>query len=250
MALENLIVKKSTAKAPRIILYGAAKCGKTTMASLFPNPVFIDLEDAFGHLQVESFPTCSTFADAYLQLEYLLNEKHDYETVIIDTIDKLESVLFADIAKNAGVKSAGAIKYGVGYVDATATMVTLMALLDKLKNKGIIVVLLAHNMLREPDALTDYKVHQIALHQKTARAFVGWADMLVFLRRDVRVETDAKGKNSALDTGKYVMTPSITATVEAGNRYGLVKEVQYNNPAEIVAILLEAATGKKKQHLV
>lgn len=63
MALSLASLKKVHAdKPPRILIYGPAGIGKTTLASEFPSPVFLQIEDGTpAGVELTSFGKIDTF---------------------------------------------------------------------------------------------------------------------------------------------------------------------------------------------
>jgi len=78
----------------KMLLYGNAKVGKTTLAAQFPKPYFIDTEDGatkskYVKLLEKSdgaiFQTMD-FDDLFEEIKSLSTQKHDYKTLIIDSL--------------------------------------------------------------------------------------------------------------------------------------------------------------------
>ncbi|MEO5355430.1 MAG: ATP-binding protein [Magnetococcus sp. XQGC-1] len=81
-----------------------AGVGKSTFAARSPKPVFIITEDGLGLLQVTSFPQARTFVEVLEALDSLLNEPHDFETVVLDSLDWLEPLIWAEVCRANRVK--------------------------------------------------------------------------------------------------------------------------------------------------
>ncbi|MBF0310820.1 MAG: AAA family ATPase [Magnetococcales bacterium] len=84
---------------PRILVYGVAGVGKSTLAACAPKPVFILTEDGLGLLQVTSFPISRTFGEVLEALDSLLIEQHDFESVVMDSVDWLEPLIWAEVCR-------------------------------------------------------------------------------------------------------------------------------------------------------
>ena len=87
-------------KAPRIIIYGPHGVGKNTFAGSAPNPVLINIED--GHpagSAIDSFPVAKTFADVMEAMTALYSEDHNFETLIVDSLDWLEPMIWAETVR-------------------------------------------------------------------------------------------------------------------------------------------------------
>lgn len=76
----------------KIIIYGPNGVGKSTFASHFKNPIFIDFEQKSDHLDIDKQPI-ETFEEFMTYLKCLIDQDHDYSTIVIDSIDQLDSAI-------------------------------------------------------------------------------------------------------------------------------------------------------------
>jgi hypothetical protein len=95
------------------------KIGKTSLAAEFPDPVFLQVEEGTpGDLELTSFGQLTTF-DAVLEaFTALIVEEHDYKTVVIDSLDAIEPLVWAEACRRNGWQNIEAPGYGKGYVEA------------------------------------------------------------------------------------------------------------------------------------
>lgn len=81
-----------------ILLYGAKKIGKTSLASRFPDAYFLALEPGTRALEVYS-----TEVNDYKHFESLLDlleeGDHDFRTIVVDTVDLLYDFAFTAVCK-------------------------------------------------------------------------------------------------------------------------------------------------------
>ena len=54
MAISLTDIKRNTTGAPRIVLYGVAGIGKTTLAACAPKPIFLQTEDGLGRIDADA----------------------------------------------------------------------------------------------------------------------------------------------------------------------------------------------------
>ncbi len=87
---------------PRLLIYGTEGAGKSTLAASAPNPIFVPCEDGIDNIACNSFPLCHTLDDVMNCLNTLLNEPHDYRTVVIDTLDWLERLIWDKVCIEYG----------------------------------------------------------------------------------------------------------------------------------------------------
>ena len=134
-------------KPPRIMVYGQEGVGKSTFGASAPAPIIIQTEDGLGEIDCCKFPLAQSVGDVLDSLTALRDEEHSFRTVVIDSLDWLERLIFDEICKEFGVRSIEKADggYGKGYVDALVHWRKVIALLDELRNKrGMMVILLAH----------------------------------------------------------------------------------------------------------
>jgi len=95
---QEALIKGKQELPPRVCIYGGHGIGKSTLASLFPRPIFISTEDGLSSLDVTSFPRAETISDVASNIKTLIKEEHDFKTVVLDTADWLvEPLISADI---------------------------------------------------------------------------------------------------------------------------------------------------------
>src|SRR5688572_27982664 len=99
-----------------MILYGVDGFGKSTFGTQAPNPIFLCSEEGTKKLEVARFPLAETYETVLAMLDELVIEKHDHKTLVIDSLDWLESMLVEHVCKRHGVDqpNKGDMAYGNG----------------------------------------------------------------------------------------------------------------------------------------
>lgn len=220
----SLSIRKGPQKrAYRTIIYGPEGIGKSTLASKFPNAVFIDYEHGTDTMDVARFETPSSFEETI----YLLNsiaQEDICKTVILDTADKLEQIITKYVCDSKGLKSIEDAGYGKGYTYLLESWIELLKVLDKVIESGKNVVLVAHAQMRkfeQPDEMGAYDRWELKLSKKTAPIIKEWADMLLFCNYKTTVTEDPKTKSKKAVGGKRVMYATHSPVYDAKNRFGL-----------------------------
>lgn len=83
--------KIKTNNPKNLIIFGLPKTGKTTLLSLLPKCLIVDLEDGTDY--VESFSVkANTYQDLFLIAKELKDNPGEFDYVAIDTITALEDI--------------------------------------------------------------------------------------------------------------------------------------------------------------
>jgi len=209
MSFDLSSIKKGVEhKAPRIVLLGVEKIGKSTFAAGADNPIFLPIkgEEGVDDLDVAKFPRAETFDDVLEAVTTLIKEDHDYKTFIIDSVSALEPVIWAKLCDEDNVdsieKACGG--YGKGYTAAANKMRDLMEGLDRLRSKGISVILIGHvKVKRFDDPLgASFDQYQFDLHERIQLALQRWADSILFANSETIVKSEEVGFNKEKKIGK------------------------------------------------
>lgn len=99
------ITRGRTLDAPRIILYGMEGIGKSTFAANFPAPIFIQTEDGLGMIDCAKFPLAKSFDEVFQELVALETEPNEFKTIVIDSLDWLERLIWDKVAFESSVIS-------------------------------------------------------------------------------------------------------------------------------------------------
>lgn len=219
------ITKGKQKSAIRLVAYGSEGIGKSTFASKFPEPLFIDTEGGTKQLDVSRFPTPETWNDLLEEIDAIIEEPDACQTLVIDTIDRAEVLLINTILDEG--KADSIEKYAGGYGKGWTCLQErfqkdLLNRLDKVIAKGVNVVLLAHAQMRKLESPDEapYDRWELKVSKKVAPIVKEWADILLFMNYSVKV-VEENGRNKAKGVGKRMMHANHRPTYDAKNRYGL-----------------------------
>jgi hypothetical protein len=166
-----------------VLLYGTHGIGKSTWASQAPKPIVLATEDGLDDVGVDRTPVLrETTEVARWLIELAGEEQHDYRTVVIDSLDWLEKLIWQATCKDAGKKSIEDFGYGKGYIFAGRRWESLLLMLDGCRVRGMNVVLLAHAKIERfsPPDVDPYDRWQLDLHKTAASMLLEWCDEVLF----------------------------------------------------------------------
>jgi hypothetical protein len=238
MSLLARIQRGRTQMPPRLLVYGQEGIGKTTFGASAPNSVIVPTEDGLGQIVCARFPLVSTLDDVVGALTELHTEPHDYETVVIDSLDALERLIWDRICQDSHVTSIERADggYGKGYTAALTYWRQVLVQLDMLRNqRGMVVVLIAHSKVEryEDPESAPYDRYAPRLHKHAAALVCEWADAVFFATWKIRTQTEDAGfgrrRTTAHAVGKeggdrILRTVGGPACI-AKNRYGIAEDL-------------------------
>ena len=234
-------ITKGVIQAPiKTVIYGPEGIGKSTLASKFPDPVFIDTEGSTKRMDVSRLPTPETWTDILDEVKYVYQHPECCRTLVVDTADWAEMLCAEKIFNGQGIESPG---YGKGYQMLADAFRELLQELEKVISSGIHVVITAHAMMRkfeQPDEMGAYDRWEMKLQKKTAPIVKEWADMVLFCTyKTIVVNVDGqgatKGKNKAMG-GERVIYTQHHICWDAKNRFGLAEKLpmEYESIAHLI----------------
>lgn len=245
------ITRGKIKKAKKVVLYGPEGIGKSTFASKFPNPVFIDTEGSTSSMDVARLPRPTSWNMLLEEVEYVKKNPEVCKTLVIDTIDWAETLCVEHICSIHNKKGIEDFGYGNGYVYTKEEFGRFLNSLTDVIEAGVNIVLTAHAQLRkfeQPDELGAYDRWELKLGKKTqsqtSPLVKEWADMLLFCNyKTYSIAVDKDGKKHKAQGGKRVMYTSHHPCWDAKNRYGLPEECDFDY--QMIEGIIEEAREKK-----
>lgn len=222
------ISKTKRMEAPKILLAGEPKIGKSTFAASAPNAIGITTEDGLSGIDAQAFPLAQSLEDVYSAIDTLLNQEHDFQSVFVDSLDWMEPLINAYVCKANGWKDIEAPGFGKGYVAATAEWKNLLEGFEALRRqRGMAVILICHVKQQRIESPTHegYDAWVLKLHNRASALVEEWADIVGFAAHRIAIKkTDAGFGNKetkAMKTGERMLYLEAHPAYPSGNRFGL-----------------------------
>ncbi|WP_406022635.1 ATP-binding protein [Succinivibrio sp.] len=235
MAIKLNITRGKVQRPQKVVVYGPEGIGKTTFASNFPNPLFIDTEGGSAHLDVARIECRDSWNDL---LETIKEVAHQdiCKTLVLDTADWAEQLAISAICTKYKQPSIESFGYGKGYTYVSEEIEKMLNALNEVIESGKHVVITAHAKMRKqelPDEQGAFDRWELKLTRQTAPIVKEWADAVFFLNYKTYVSQSDNGSAKA-SGGKRVMYTSHHPCWDAKNRYGLedMLDMDYQNIAE------------------
>jgi hypothetical protein len=230
----ELIQKANTVVKPqKIVVIGVQGIGKTTFGATFQNAVLLPVEDGASAVDVNAFPLATSY-QAVIDTITALHEDHPYKTLVVDSLDWLEPLMWAETCREHEAESIERVLkgYGKGYLEADKYWRVIMGGFDSLRaNKGMHIVLLAHSEVKTvtPPESDSYDRYQMRLHKRALALWNEWAEVVGFLTYKVAITKEDKGfgrdRARATGSGDRMIYTSERPAWDAKNRWGLPDEI-------------------------
>lgn len=222
--------------AIKALVYGVHGIGKTTFASKWPSPLFIDVEGSSEQLENDDIvrvdPAPVTYREFLSVIDQLQADCGEFRTLVIDTADWLEGMIIRQICQDEKISSIE--KYGKGYgkgwVKVAETWAELLDKLDRLrKTRGINILFVAHSQVKKFEPVDDIAYDRYILCQKdkTGEMLKNWTDLMLFAKHEILVTETEDGKARAVSNGKRVMYTNFSPCWDAKNRFNLPEKLPF-----------------------
>lgn len=245
MSLLNNVTKGKQKPPVLAIFYGSPGVGKSTLAANAPSPIFIGSENGTAFLDVVRFPQPKSFDDVRACIKALINENHEYKTLVIDSLDWMEPLIFQkvidDVTAQGGknVTNIEHIGYGKGYAFALTHWQSLISDLSMLRErKGMNILLIAHahvKKIEDPKTQSSYDRYLMKVNDKAAAILREYVDVMCYCTFEVHTAKDENKKTRAYGGDERVMHTVYSAAYDAKNRMGLPPELPVDWDAFIEA---------------
>lgn len=248
MDLQALVKSTKKSSPPKMLIYSEHGLGKSSLAAAAPSPVFINIEDGLSEIETNAFPVAETHEDVKEQLSAVLHEEHQFKTLVIDTIDWLETRINEYVCHHGNKESISEFSYGEGFNKTFEETVGIVKMLNKIhKEKNMGIILLSHAVIKSfSNPLGgDYDTYRLKLREKNAELYLEYVTLVSFLHIPVYVTKEKKGfseKTQTVSSGR-VLSVSPNAGFSAKNRYNITEDIHIPSPEEGFVNLMSAIKG-------
>jgi len=192
MPLPAAVLKETYLRAPKGIIYGPPGSGKTTFGASAEKPLIIDCENGAAHVACARTPYLASWPEIKPWLDGLAAGDHEYQAVVIDSIDwllrRIEEQVAGVDGSPAGMKQTLNRSHG-GYGNGRQVLKNyvyqyLLPMLDRMVNAGLAVLLLAHATRRSITTIDGIDLEKSApeIHPDLVGTMIEWSDFVNAIR--------------------------------------------------------------------
>jgi hypothetical protein len=215
------------------VLYGQPGIGKSSFSATLPKPIVIATE-RLDQINVPKLPVPRDFKALYDQIDALDKEEHNYESIILDTLDAAELLIWQRVCSEGRVKSIEEFGggYGKGYVRARELWTGLLSKLSEMSER-FNVLLTAHAHVKsfaDPSLSAPYDQWKMKIHDKSAEIIRQMVDLILFVNLDTVIQKDTPKarKGRGIVSGDRVLWTQPATGFEAKNRYELESPLEFS----------------------
>jgi hypothetical protein len=221
-------------QAAKLLLYGVEGIGKTTLISklvgLGLKPLFFDSEA--GTLKVNCERVGITdLASFEANVAEFVQGKHDFKTLVIDTVTGLEPQVEIVILERTRKRRMGDFEYGRGSVLLREEFDRLLyEHFDAVVRAGYHVVLIGHAQIvrtQLPELLNGFDRYELAMDKKVSATLRQWSDHVLFCNWDFAVVENERSETRGVQGKGRAIFTTHSAAFDAKNRSELAPKLDW-----------------------
>jgi hypothetical protein len=232
--LKSMTTRVEKQKSFIITVYGAEAVGKTTFASTFPKPLFIRAEKGLKNQGIDTTPILKKLDDVIKVLTGLINEDHEYKSVVIDSISAVDLLIRQQIMDEDPAKpktfesSAGG--FGAPGKKAYEKHKQIHDLCSRLVDeKGMWVIYLAHmtnESMVHAGFSENYLCATIDVTKQARPVYTYFSDLVAKISVPFSV-SDERARNG--DTGERIFSCMKSENSASKNTIGIKEEIRFKD---------------------
>lgn len=213
----------------KLIIYGDNGVGKTTFCAGARNPILWDLEGNSGHIEgVDKKTDLFCLEDCEEYLSDLLNHNHDYKTLIIDSLDSLETLFAEKITRKHSASELGFGKSKDIWAKYIKEFIEKLNKLQRVKKMNILIT--ANWKVKQVNnPMADgYDRHDLRINEAFRTGFCTWVQCILLAMKDVIIDntnTGGFGKKKAKDIKRHVLYTSGSPVYYGKNVFNLPEKL-------------------------
>lgn len=221
----------------RVLTYGVHGIGKSTWAAGASKPIFLPTEEGVNDIDCAKFPQATSWDQFEGYLQELAGADHEYKTLVVDSLDWLERLIWSAVCAEKAVSTIEDIGYGKGYVAASDWWARFLRALTYLRDKKhMTIVLLAHAKIERFENPEDenYNRYTLALHKAAAAMLQEWCDEVLFANYKVYTKTAEEGfgrtSTKGIGGSERILRTQEKPFCQAKNRLDMPEEIPLSWP--------------------
>ena len=245
MAIDLKKLSKPDGNRPCIFTFVAeGGLGKTTLAAMFPNPVFIRTEDGTQSIVGSNsflFDLAQDTDTIFDQISALVEQEHNFKTLVVDSITQLNTMIEAEVIasdpKNPRSLNQALGGYGAGHsavAERHREFRQACGYLSKAKNMHIVFIAHADSETVDFPDSDPYSRYTIRMNKKSVGHYSDNVDCVGFVKLKRFLKGDAENRK-AISDGTRIITCYPTPNHISKNRFGITEDLVFDlsgNPFE------------------
>lgn len=183
-------IKKGIRKVPlKALIYGPNGVGKSHFAKDFPEPIYMDIEGNLDHLNLNK-QRIRSWEEAKDFVLFLSEEKHPYKTLVVDSLDQLQSYAAPVACRAVGIKNINE-GYGKGVVQLVGLFEGFRTACDVLfEEKHMNLIFIAHSKIQRVQDLEQgaRDITTPSPNDRVSSLFLDWCNLVGYAHRLLQLD--------------------------------------------------------------
>lgn len=215
------------------IIYGDNGAGKTSTLACAKNPIILDMEGNCGHIESEK-ESINSYLELREIIEQLIGQDHDYQSLILDSLDSIETLISTEISCRY---SQAQLDFGKGVAIWKTYVKELVDLLNELNlKKGMNILFTAHYKVKSANnPMTEqYDRYDLRINEAMKTGFCNWVQFICLLQKEpiLKEQKGEFGKNKVKNLDRRVLYTRGNPTYYGKNVFNLPEKILMSSAIE------------------